>query len=222
LKETGSVKVGGKNPDAILYDSFTKRVFTFKNSSGNVTAIDAQSEKVIETFMLGGTLEFAATDLKGKIYVNIEDKSSVDVFDSKKLKLITKYDIAPCESPSGMAIDRKNNRLFVVGDNKVMAVLNLTSGKVIKSLPIGEGVDGCAFDPGTNLIFSSNGKTGNITIIKEESPDEFKVIDNVETARGARTITLDEKTHRIFTSALLTSEGSGKPEFGVLVLESNK
>lgn len=219
LKQTAIIKIDGKNPDAIIYDPFTKRVFAFNHSSGNVTAIDAKTGEIINNLVLNGTLEFAATDLKGKMFVNLEDKNAVVVFDPKELKEIKRWDIAPCESPSGMAIDRKNNRVFVAGDNQTLVVLDLNSGKVIKSLPIGKGVDGCAFDPETNLIFTSNGGTGTITIIKEETPSKFEVIANIKTTKGARTITLDESTHKIYTSAMLDNSNTGKQDFGVLVLD---
>lgn len=217
LKIVGTVKLQEKNPDAIIFEPFSQRIFTFNNHSASATAIDPKSDKIIGTVKLDGDPEAAVFDLKGKVYVNIEDKSTINVFDSQTLKVIYNWPIAPCESPSGLAIDRKHKRLFTVGRNNLMAVLDTESGKVITTIPIGGHVDGCAFDETTGLAFSSNGE-GTVTVVKEESPNEFKVLDNVPTQKGARTIALDEKTHRVYTSAKIDLNENSQ-RFGVLILD---
>jgi outer membrane protein assembly factor BamB len=197
LATSSKVKVGD-NPDAILYDPATKRVFTFNGRSQDSTAIDAATGKVLGTIKLGGKPEFAATDAKGKIFVNIEDKSELDAIDPNTLEVKAKWPLAPCKEPSGLAIDRKNRRLFAGCDNKMMAVVDADSGKVLATPAIGEGVDATAFDEETGLAFASCGEDGVLTVVKEESPDKFSVAENVTTEKGARTLALDSKTHNVF------------------------
>jgi DNA-binding beta-propeller fold protein YncE len=196
LKLIAKVKVGD-NPDAILYDPATKRVFTFNGKSQDSTAIDAAKGTVIGTIKLEGKPEFAASDGKGMIFVNIEDKSQLDAIDPAKLEVKSRWPLAPCEEPSGLAIDRKNRRLFAGCDNKLMAVVDADSGKVIATPAIGDGVDATAFDEGTGLAFASCGE-GVLTVVHEESPNKFSVVENVKTQQGARTLALDEKTHQVF------------------------
>src|SRR6202790_2705449 len=196
LKLITKVKVGD-NPDAILYDPATKRVFTFNGRSQDSTAIDAASGKVLGTIKLDGKPEFAASDAKGEIFVNIEDKSELTVIDPNKLEVKAKWPLAPCTEPSGLAIDRKNRRLFSGCDNKMMAVVDADSGKVIVTPAIGGGVDATAFDEGTGLAFASCGE-GVLTVVREESPSKFSVAENVTTQEGARTLALDDKTHQVF------------------------
>lgn len=221
LNTLSRITIDAKNPDAICYDPFIKRVFSINHTSGSATAIDAATDKILATLPMGGVGEYAVSDANGKLYVNLEDKSQVCVIDTKDLKVLSKWDLAPCESPTGMAIDAANGRLFVVGGNEKMAILDLTSGKLIATLPIGKGVDGCAFDPGTGLVFSSNG-SGTITVVKENSPDDFSVVENIMTLRGARTITVDESTHTVYTSAMLENPASSEKSFGVLILSYEK
>ncbi len=206
LKTLDTVKVG-KNPDAIIYDAASKRVFTFNGGSSDTTAIDAASGKVAGTLALGGKPEFATVDGKGKIFVNIEDKSEVIAFDAKKLSAINHWSIAPGEEASGMAIDLKSKRLFIVCSNQKMIVMNFENGKVVADLPIGDGTDAAAFDADTKTAFSSNGE-GNVTIIRADGKDKFTVVENVATQRGARTMTLDAKTHKIY---LPTAEFGATP-----------
>ena len=196
LATSSKVKVGD-NPDAILYDPATKRVFTFNGRSQDSTAIDAASGKVLGTIKLDGKPEFAASDAKGGIFVNIEDKSELTAIDPNKLEVKATWPLAPCTEPSGLSIDRKNRRLFVGCDNKMMAVVDADSGKVLATPAIGEGVDATTFDPETGLAFASCGE-GVLTVVKEESPDKFSVAENVPTKRGARTLALDGKTHNVF------------------------
>src|SRR5215831_499623 len=191
------VKVG-ENPDAILYDPATKRVFTFNGRSQDSTAIDASTGKVLGTIKLDGKPEFAASDAKGMIFVNIEDKSELVAIDPNKLEIKSKWPLAPCTEPSGLAIDRKNRRLFVGCDNKMMAVVDADTGKVLATPAIGEGVDATAFDEGSGLAFASCGE-GVLTVVKEDSPNQFTVVENVPTQQGARTMALDSKTHNVYT-----------------------
>jgi DNA-binding beta-propeller fold protein YncE len=197
LAPSSKVKVG-ENPDAILYDPATKRVFTFNGRSQDSSAIDAVSGKLLGTIKLDGKPEFAASDAQGEIFVNIEDKSELVAIDPNKLEVKAKWPLAPCTEPSGLSIDRKNRRLFVGCDNKMMAVVDADSGKVLATPAIGEGVDATAFDDGTDLAFASCGE-GVLTVVKEDSPNQFSVAENVPTQQGARTMALDSQTHNVYT-----------------------
>ncbi|HXM68024.1 MAG TPA: hypothetical protein VN911_14920 [Candidatus Acidoferrum sp.] len=197
LATSGKVKVGD-NPDAILYDSPTKRVFTFNGKSQDSTAIDAETGTVLGTIKLDGKPEFAASDGKGGVWVNIEDKSELVSIDPNKLEVKSKWPLAPCTEPSGLSLDKKNRRLFVGCDNKMMAVVDADTGKVLATPPIGEGVDATAFDDGTGLAFASCGGDGVLTVVREDSPEKFSVAENIPTQAGARTLALDSKTHKVF------------------------
>ena len=196
FKTLDTVKVG-KNPDCIMYDAESKRVFAFNRGDSSVSAIDAATGKVVGTLDLGGHPEFAQADGKGMIFVNLDNKSEVVAFDAKKLVVKNRWAIAPGEDNSGLAIDTKNHRLFIVCDNKKMVVMNYDNGKIVAELPIGEGTDAAGFDPTTNLAFSSNGE-GNLTIVRQDSKDKYSVVENVVTQRGARTMTVDTKTHNVY------------------------
>lgn len=197
LKTLDTVKVG-TNPDCIMYDPAAKRVFAFNRGSSSATAIDAKEGKVIATFNLGGHPEFATSDGKGMVYVNLDDKSEVVAIDSGKAEVKTRWSLAPeGEDPSGMAIDRKNHRLFVVCGNKKMVVLDAESGKKLAALPIGEGVDAAGYDDNQKLAFASNGE-GTLSIVSEDAKDKFSFVENVTTQRGARTMTVDNRTHKIY------------------------
>jgi DNA-binding beta-propeller fold protein YncE len=189
------VKVGD-NPDAILYDPATKRVFTFNGRSQDSTAIDGASGKVLGTIKLDGKPEFAASDAKGMIYVNIEDKSELVAIDPAKLEVKSKWPLAPCTEPSGLAIDRKHRHLFVGCDNKMMAIVDADSGKVLATPAIGDGVDATAYDDETGLAFASCGQDGVLSVVKEEGGKYTS--ENVPTKKGARTMALDAKTHNVF------------------------
>jgi DNA-binding beta-propeller fold protein YncE len=197
LKPLSQVSVG-KNPDAIIYDPASRRVFTFNGASKDATAIDAKTGTVAGTIALGGRPEFAVSDEKGKIYVNLEDTSEVLRLDSNKLTIETRSPLAPGEEPTGIALDNKHHRLFVGCANKLMVVMNAESGHVVTTLPVGDGVDATRFDAETALAFSSNGADGTLTVIHEDAADKFTVVENVATQKGARTMTLDPKTHRVF------------------------
>lgn len=227
LKAVGTVKTG-TNPDAIVFDPATKRVFTMNGRSHDTTAFGAADGVVAGTLPLGGKPEFAVADGKGSIFVNIEDRSELVQFDAQKLAIQNRWSLAPCESPSGLAMDLKTRRLFAGCDNKMMAVINADTGKVVTTLPIGEGVDADAFDPQTLLAFASTGD-GNLTIVHEDSPDKFTVVQNLATKRSARTMGLDLKTHNIFLSAADFDppapgerRGKMKPDsFVILVVSEN-
>jgi DNA-binding beta-propeller fold protein YncE len=194
------IKVGS-GPDLILYDPFSKRVFTFNAKSQDTTAVDASKGEVVGKIDLGGKPEFAATDGKGTVFVNIEDKSELVAFDSQKLTVKSRWKLADCEEPTGLALDAKNRRLFAgCSGSRKMAVIDADDGKVIASLPIGQGCDGARFDPDRGLAFASAGD-GTITVIKEDGADKFSVSQTVTTQKSARTMAIDEKTHQLFTVA---------------------
>ncbi len=221
LKTIGTVKTDA-NPDAIVYDSVSKRVFTFNGRGKNTTAINAADGTVAGTLALGGKPEFAVADGKGSIFVNNEDTSELIQIDSQKITEMHRWPLAPCKSPSGLAMDRKNRRLFAVCDEKVMAVVNADTGKVVATPTIGEGVDASAFEPATQLAFASNGD-GTLTVVHEDSPDKFTVVENVPTKKSARTMALDLKTHNIFLPAAdfdppAPGERRGKMKPGSFVL----
>jgi YVTN family beta-propeller protein len=198
LATLGVVHGVGANPDAIAFEPSTGRIFTFNGRSQDATAIDAATGKVVGTIPLGGKPEFAVDDGHGKMFVNIEDKSEIVEFDPKTLKELHRWPLAPCQEPSGLAIDRAHRRLFAGCDNKMMAVMDADNGHVVATPPIGEGVDANRFDPSTGNAFSSNGE-GTLTVIHEVTPDSFVVVANVPTKRGARTMTLDERTGHLYT-----------------------
>jgi hypothetical protein len=208
LKPMGQVATG-ENPDSIRYDSVSGRVFTFNGRSKNSTAIDAKTGKVAGTLALGGKPEFSVADGKGKIYANIEDTAEIVEIDTAKLTVTKRYSLAPCTDPSGLAIDAKNRRLFSVCGNRLMAVSDPDAGKVVATPAIGAGSDGAGFDPGTGYAFSSNGD-GTLTIVQQMGA-KYEVLENIATERGARTIAVDEKTHRVYlpTATVAPSQGSG-------------
>jgi hypothetical protein len=221
LKTIGTLRAG-TNPDAIVYDVGTKRVFTMNGRSQDTTAIDAASGTVVGTLALGGKPEFAVADGKGSIFVNIEDKSELVEFDPQKLAVLHRWPLAPCQEPSGLAIDRKSRRLFAGCDNRMMAVVNADTGKVVATPAIGEGVDANGFDPATNFAFASNGE-GKLTVVHEDSPDKFTIVDNLPTKRSARTMGLDLQTHNIYLPAAdfgapALGERGGKMKPGSFVL----
>lgn len=197
LKTVGTAKTDA-GPDAIIYDPASKRVFTMNGRAGDATAIDAATGNVAGTVQLGGRPEFAAADGKGHVFANLEDKSELVELDSRSLKLENTWPLAPCESPSGLAIDSEHERLVVGCHNGMMAFVDGTNGKVVGNVPIGQGVDANRFDPGTGFAFASCGD-GTITVAHEDSPDKFSPVDKVETMRGARTMALDHSTHTVYT-----------------------
>lgn len=197
LKVIAKIPVTGEGPDAILYDPFTQRVFTCNGRTSNSTVIDAKTDKVIGTIELSGRPEFSATDGQGRIYINIEDKSLMDEINPGTMKTENVWPLAPGEHPSGLAIDPVHHVLFSVCHNKSMVVMNALDGKIITTLPIGGRVDGAAYDPVLQRAYSSNGE-GTLTIVQRESNGTYKVLEELRTQLGARTIALDVKTHRLF------------------------
>ncbi|HTI06464.1 MAG TPA: YncE family protein [Gemmatimonadales bacterium] len=184
--------------DAVLFDPATKHVFTFNGDAGSSSVIDAASGQRIGTIDLGGKPEFGVTAGNGRLYVNIEDSSAVAEIDATAMKVVRHWKLAPCESPTGLAIDRAHGILFSACRNGVMAISDAKAGRLITTLPIGQGVDGARFDDQRQLAFASNGD-GTITVIHEDAPDKFTVVATVQTKRGARTMELDQQTHRLFT-----------------------
>jgi DNA-binding beta-propeller fold protein YncE len=209
LEVLGQVNTG-TNPDTILYDPSTKQVFTFNGRSSDATVFDAATGAVKGTIALGGKPEAAKADGKGNIYVNSEELNEVIVIDSRKLAITKHFSINPGEEPTGMAIDIARHRVFSACGNKIMTVLDTETGKVIATVPIGAGCDGVSFDSETGLIFCANGEDGTLTVVKETSTGNFEVAQTIATQRGARTITIDPKTHNVYMSA-------GRDNFVVIV-----
>ena len=198
FKVLDTIKVSGTDPDCITYDPVSKRVFTFNGHSANATVINAATGVVLATIPLGSKPEFAQADGKGHIFNNLEDTSELVEIDTEKLALMNRWPLKPCESPSGMAIDREHGHLFIGCHNKMMAIADTGTGKIVATVPIGEGVDANAFDPGTGLAYSSNGGSGTLTVVKEESPDKFTVLEEAPTEPRARTMAIDLKTHIVY------------------------
>ncbi len=197
LKPISEIKTTGDNPDSIIYDPATKRVFTMNGRSNNSTVIDATTDKVVGTVDLGGRPEEPTLDGRGNMFVNLEDKSSIMEFDTKTLAKKGVWSLAPCDGPSALAADTKNRRLFAACD-KMIAVMNMDTGKVVATPAIGGDPDGNGFDPGTGLIFATV-REGFVSVIHEDTPDKYTVVGNVQTQFGARTMALDPKTHHVFT-----------------------
>jgi YVTN family beta-propeller protein len=186
----------GQNPDAIMYDLFSKKIITCNGRSKNLTIIDPVNNTVTDSVDVGGKPETAVSDDKGKLFVNVEDKNEIVVVDTKTLKVLNHWSIAPAEGPTGLAYDAKTKRLFA-GCEKLLVVLDATNGKIVDKIAIGDGCDGVAFDAGTKNIYTSNGE-GTITVIHEETAAKFTVLETVPTKKGARTIALDNTSHLIY------------------------
>lgn len=197
LQQLAAIKLQASKPDGIIFEPISKRVFVFNGGSNNAVAINSADNVIIGTVPLGGKPELAVADGKGRVFVNIEDKSSVVEFDAMSLKVLHTWPLAPGKGPSGIAMDRQHRRLFSACSNNLMIVLDANSGKLVGRVPIDSGVDGAGFDPSTHYAFSSNGQ-GTLTVVNEESPAKFSVVENVPTRRSARTMIVDEKTHRIY------------------------
>jgi YVTN family beta-propeller protein len=212
LKTTSKVATG-QDPDTIRYDTVTSRVFVFNGRSKNATVIDAKSGSVAATIPVPGKPEFSVADGKGHVYVNIEDTNEIVEIDAAKATVTKKYSLAPCDGPSGLAIDTKNRRLFSVCSNRLMTISDPDAGKVVATPAIGAGSDGAAFDPGTGYAFSSNGD-GTLTVV-QQTDGKWNVLENIATERGARTIAIDEKTHKVYvpTAKTASSAGGSRPTF---------
>lgn len=202
------VAIQGIKPDAVLYDKFSKKVFVYNAKSSDATVLDAVSNKVVKTIQLDGKPEFSATNAKGLVYVNIEDKNQIKVIDANKLEVVNTFDISPGDEPSGLAFDAENDRLFSVCGNSMLIVTNAITGKVVTTVPIGDGSDGVFFDAKRKLIFSSNGE-GTLTVIKQKDKDSYAVLETVATVKGARTITMSKTTGTLY---MPTAEFGKAPE----------
>ena len=196
-----TIPVNGHNPDAILYDEASKRVYTFNGASHDISVIDPLKDAVVATIPAGGKPEFAVSDSAGHIFFNIEDTSQLSEIDASTAKRIATWPVTHCDSPSGLALDIAHQRLFSVCDNAVLVVTDATSGRHVAEVPIGKGADAAAFDAERGLVFSSNGRDGTLTVIHEDDPDHYSVLATVSTQKSARTMALDEKGHRVYLVA---------------------
>lgn len=209
LKITGKIAVG-KNPDAIIYDPFSKRVFVFNGRSNDCSVIEAKTGQVAETIKLPGKPEYGVSNLKGKMFVNIEDKSTIVRIDAKTLITDMEWKLDPGKEPSGLSYDPKSKYLFsACSESQLLVVMNSENGKVISALPIGKGCDGCAFNPKTKDIFTSNGE-GTLTIIHQESASSYKIVQTLNTRKSARTITCDPVTGKLYLSSADVTMENGK------------
>ncbi len=205
----------GQNPDAIMYESFSKKIITCNGRSKNLSIIDPVSDKLIDSINVGGKPETAVSDGQGKLFVNVEDKNEIVVIDMKTFKVLNHWSILPGESPTGLAIDVATKRLFA-GCEKMLVIVDATNGKIIDKLAIGDGCDGVAFDDKTKNIFTSNGADGTMSVIKEENANKFKLIENIPTKKGARTIAIDNATHFLYLPTAefepLANNEKGRPK----------
>jgi len=216
----------GENPDAILYEPYSKKIITCNGRSKDLTVIDPVGLKVIATIPVGGKPETAVSNETGKLYVNVEDKNEIVVVDMKSFTVDAHWPIGPGEEPTGLVLDKKTNRLFAGCGNKFLIAVNAANGKVVASLPIGDGCDGVGFDTETKNIFTSNGE-GTMSVFHEKSADKIEPVATVATKRGARTITVDAQTHLIYLPTAdfepQANPGQGRPRmipgtFQVLVI----
>ena len=202
LETITEIKISGKDPDAIIYDAPSKRIYTFNGHSDNATVIDAASAREIASIPLPGGPEFAVSDAAGHIFVNIEDKGQIAVIDVAKGSVQSTWPLAPCVEPTGIALDAARHRLFSVCHNERLIVTDSLTGSRVAELPIGKHVDAAAFDPATSLVFSSNGDSADVTIVSEDSGGHYAVKGSLATASGAKTMALDAATHRIYVPAM--------------------
>jgi DNA-binding beta-propeller fold protein YncE len=207
LKPLGEVATG-KDPDTILFEPKTARVFTFNVASNDTTVIDAKTGEAVGKIKLDGKPTFAVTDGSGKIWFTLQILdadwsilSEVGVIDAEKMAVLRQTSIAPCDGPLGLAMDSRNRRLFSVCGNRTMALIDAESGKVIATVPVGAGAGGASFDPGTGLAFSANGGDGTLTVVREVN-GKFEAAESAPTMRGARTLTVDPKTHNVYLPAV--------------------
>lgn len=215
MKTLKKIKAG-QSPDSIIYDPGSKKVFAFNHRSGDITIVDPKAlDKDPVTLAVGGTLETGVSDGAGRVYVNVEDKNEVVAIDSKTGKVLAHWPLAPGEGPTGLAIDTRHHRLFA-GCSKLMVILDAEQGKILTTVPTGNGVDGVAFDSKLGVAVSANGRDGTATVVKEEPAGTFKVVQTLKTAQGARTVTSDPKTHQMYLPCNIST--NGQSEFSVLVI----
>jgi YVTN family beta-propeller protein len=226
LKTVATIEGTGRNPDAILYDSVSHHIFTFNGRSDTASVIDTAKNTVIDSIVLPGKPEFGVSDGAGHVYVNIEDKSELVQLDTATDKVLHIWPLAPCESPSGLAIDAKHHRLFSVCDNQKMAVVDADNGHLVTTVAIGDGPDAVVFDDAASMIYSSNGESGTISAVHEDDPGHYSVSAILPTQTSARTLALDPKSHRLYLSAArwgATKQSNGRPtiepdSFSILVV----
>jgi DNA-binding beta-propeller fold protein YncE len=217
-KPVGEV-AAGNNPDAISYDPASRRLFAFNHSGGSATVIDPATVKSAGTIEVGGKVEEGQADGKGTVWVNVEDRNEIVRLDSRKQVVTARWAIGPCETPTGLGFDGANRRLFAGCEgNKMMVVVDADSGKVVTSVPIGDGVDGTDYDPGTGDVFSSC-RDGTLTVVHQDGADKYHVAQTVQTLRTAKTLTLDRKKHRVFLSARAPQQAGAPASLVVLVVE---
>jgi|SRR5579863_655265 len=207
LKKIGTVKTG-KDPDSFVYEPVTKRAFIMNSAGNSATVVNAADGTVVGTIALGGQPEFVVADGQGRIYINITDTNEIAEVDSATLKILHRWSLAPGTGPSGLSMDRKNRRLFSACDNQKMIAMDADTGKVIADLPTGAGTDASLFDPGSQNVFASAGGSGTLTVIHEDSPDKFSVLEDVPTQSGARTMALDTNTHNVLLVTARHGHGS--------------
>lgn len=198
LRTVGTIKAGGPDPDGILYAPNLKRLYVSNGHDQSVSAIDPVTRKVVATMPVGGKPESLAVDNDGRVFVNVEDKGEIVAMDGKSNKVLAHWSIAPCEGPSGLAIDAKSERLFSVCANHRMMVIDARSGRQVAQLPIGGHPDAAAFDPVLKTAFSSNGADGTLTVVHEDDADHYTVLQNVPTEVGAKSMALDAAAHRVY------------------------
>jgi DNA-binding beta-propeller fold protein YncE len=221
LKVTATIKTGA-NPDAILYDPASKHIFSINHSGGDITVIDpAALDMETVTIPVGGVLEYAVADGTGHVFVCVEDKNEVVQIDSKANRVLARWALAPGEEPTGLAIDPKHHRLFAGCRNQKMVVLDARTGKILATPAIGKGVDGVAYEPTLGVAVSANGQDGTISVVKETTPGRFEVIQTLKTLRGAKTITVDTKTHQALLPCNVP-DGKGGQIFGIAVVGAAK
>jgi DNA-binding beta-propeller fold protein YncE len=200
LKTLGKIKAEGR-PDIITFEPVSRRVLSFNHGSNSITAIDPDAMKVVGTLAPGGVPELAVSDDKGHVWVNLEDTSEIVEFDANTMKPVKRFSLAPGEEPTGLAFDPTTRKLFSTCNNKLLVIADADSGKVVQTLPIGPGPDGCVRDPGTGLVFASSGGDGTVAVVREVSPGKYEVARSVKTQVSAKTIALDPRTHRLYLSA---------------------
>jgi DNA-binding beta-propeller fold protein YncE len=209
---------GGRNPDAITYDPASKKVFAFCGGGDAVVIDPTDLNAPIAAVPCGGKLEIGQADGEGHVFVNDEDKSVIIVIDSKSLKVVDRWPIAPASGPSGLGLDAAHHRLFSVGSNQKMAIVDYQNGKLLATVPIGNGVDGCAFDPQLGVALSANGADGTVTVVREITPGEFSAVQTLDTLKSGRTITNNPATSRFFIPATIPVEGETPAQFGIVVI----
>lgn len=198
LQRVRDIPVSGQSPDAIVFDAASGRIFSFNARSNNVSVVDPASGKELAVIAFGGNPELPAADGKGHLFVNIEDKAQLVEIDTRTMKVMQTWALAGCEGPTGLALDVAHARLFSTCDNGVMVVTDATSGRQVARVAIGDGPDGAAFDADSQDAFSPNGQSGTLSVVHEDDPEHFRVVQTVATAKSARTIALDASTHRLY------------------------